>query len=102
MKNTTVNVRFDAAKLNALRFYTKGNERSIEEELAQHFEELYDKNVPQNVREYIKYQSGDHTETPENDETSEQNTAQRAPRRTRSHAQSASEPSEISAPVQSM
>jgi len=102
MKNTQINIRYDAAKLNALRFYTKGNERSIEEELTQHLEELYEKNVPQNVREYIKYQSGDHTEMPENDETSEQNTSQRAPRRSRSHTQSASESGEISSPVQSM
>ena len=102
MKNTQINIRYDAAKLNALRFYTKGNEQSIEEELMRHLEELYEKNVPQNVREYIKYQSGDHTEAPENDETSEQNTAQRTPRRSRSHTQSASESSEISAPVQSM
>lgn len=102
MKNTQINIRYDAAKLNALRFYTKGNERSIEEELKHHLEELYEKNVPQNVREYIKYQSGDHTDAPEKNETNEQNNTQRTPRRSRSHTQSASELSEISAPVQSM
>ena len=52
-------MRFDAAKLKALEFYLPNNGTSVEEELQKKFDELYDNEVPQSVKDFLKFQNGD-------------------------------------------
>ena len=59
MKTTQIQLRFDAAKLKALEFYLPNNGTSVEEELQKKFNELYDNEVPQSVKDFLKFQSGD-------------------------------------------
>ena len=63
MKTTQLQFRFDAAKLKALEFYLPNNGTSVEEELQKKFNELYDNEVPQNVKDFLKFQSGDVTQS---------------------------------------
>ena len=54
MKNDQVVVPFDAEKLSALRQYAAKKEMSIEAELSDAIDRLYEKSVPAAVREYIE------------------------------------------------
>ena len=58
MKKTPVQLRFDAAKLKALEFYLPQTGTSVEEELQKRFDELYNNEVPQNVKDFLKFQNG--------------------------------------------
>lgn len=59
MKTTQVMLRFDAAKLKALQYYLPQNGTSVEEELQNHLEEIYNDQVPDNVKDFLKFQSND-------------------------------------------
>jgi len=54
MKQDTVTVSFDAAKLKAIKLYMSRKGVSLEQELAEQLNKLYEKYVPVNVREYIE------------------------------------------------
>ncbi len=53
MKNATVTISYDEEKLSALRLYMEQKNLSVETELTQALENLYTKNVPSNVRDFI-------------------------------------------------
>ena len=53
MKNATVTISYDEEKLSALRLYMEQKNLSVETELTQALENLYTKNVPANVRDFI-------------------------------------------------
>lgn len=53
MKNATVMISYDEEKLSALRIYMEQKNLSVETELTQALENLYTKNVPANVRDFI-------------------------------------------------
>ncbi|MBR0598441.1 DUF6103 family protein [Sinanaerobacter chloroacetimidivorans] len=53
MKQDTVTVSFDAAKLKAIKLYMSRKGVSLEQELAEQLNKLYEKYVPVNVRDYI-------------------------------------------------
>lgn len=53
MKQDTVTVSFDAAKLKAIKLYMGRKGVSLEQELAEQLNKLYEKYVPVNVRDYI-------------------------------------------------
>ncbi len=74
MKKTSLQVSFDADKLNALRFYMEKKEMKVEDELQDHISKLYQKVVPMQVREYVESQS----ETPKEIETEEKNLKQKS------------------------
>lgn len=57
MKNT-ITITLEAEKLSALTMYMKQKNTSAEEELEKYAEQLYQKNVPQNVRDFIDMMSG--------------------------------------------
>lgn len=59
MKTTQIQLRFDAAKLKALEFYLPNNGTSVEQEMQKKFDELYNNEVPQNVKDFLKFQTGD-------------------------------------------
>jgi len=54
MKQDTVTVSFDAAKLKAIKLYMSRKGVFLEQELAEQLNKLYEKYVPVNVREYIE------------------------------------------------
>ncbi len=54
MKQDTVTVSFDAAKLKAIKLYMDRKGVSLEQELAEQLNKLYEKYVPVNVRDYIE------------------------------------------------
>ena len=54
MKNTSIQLTYDAAKLAATRQYIAKRGESLETELAGALQRLYEKHVPPQVREYIE------------------------------------------------
>lgn len=50
----TINLNVDADKISALEMYLEQKNSSLSEELDKYAEQLYQKNVPQNVRDYIE------------------------------------------------
>ena len=58
MKLTTVQVEYDAERLEALRMYLKDNGTTVEKEMAQMMDALFRKNVPAQVRTFFEMRSG--------------------------------------------
>jgi hypothetical protein len=58
MKTTQIIIRFDAAKLKALEYYLPQNGTTVEDELNNRLEEIYKNQVPDNVKDFIGFQSG--------------------------------------------
>ncbi|MDD4493566.1 MAG: DUF6103 family protein [Eubacteriales bacterium] len=75
MKTTQIQLRFDAAKLKALEFYLPNNGTTVEEELHKKFDDLYDNEVPQSVKDFLKFQSGDHSAMQDQENGAEQSDA---------------------------
>lgn len=79
MKTTQIMIRFDAAKLKALEFYLPQNGTNVEEELKKRLDEIYTNEVPDNVKEFIRFQTGNgdsndvqaENETEQSEESSE-------------------------------
>lgn len=55
----TVSVSIPEEKLTALRMYMGQKNSTLEDELSKYAEQLYNKHVPQNVREYIAMITGE-------------------------------------------
>lgn len=53
MKNTTLTITFNAEKLDALTFHMGKRDSSLQKELDETMQRLYEKYVPQATREYI-------------------------------------------------
>ena len=53
MKQETISISIDAAKLRATKKYMEKKELSLEKELADALQKLYEKHVPAVVRDYI-------------------------------------------------
>lgn len=58
MKLTTVQVEYDAERLEALRMYLKDNGTTVEKEMALMMDALFRKNVPAQVRTFFEMRSG--------------------------------------------
>ena len=54
MKKATVTVSFDAEKLKAINLYMNQKDLSVEAELAEELELLFQKHVPANVRSFLE------------------------------------------------
>lgn len=54
MKKATISIQIEQEKLRALRFYAGKKESSLESELEEFIEKLYEKYVPAQTREYIE------------------------------------------------
>ena len=63
MKNT-ITITVAPEKLSALTMYMKQKNTSAEAELEKYAEQLYQKNVPQNVRDFIDMMSGQSEQKP--------------------------------------
>lgn len=64
MKKATLQIGFDSEKLGALKQYMSKKEVSIETELDDVMQKLYEKHVPAPVREYIESRDADEQEQP--------------------------------------
>jgi len=53
MKQTTIQIRYDSEQLDALRIFLAQKNLSIEAELAQRCDDLFEKHVPRQVQEYL-------------------------------------------------
>ena len=62
MKKATLQICFDSEKLGALKQYMTKKEASIETELDDVMQKLYEKYVPMPVREYIESRDSEETE----------------------------------------
>lgn len=73
MKQTPIAFKFDAAKLKALQYYLPKNGTTVEEELRKHLNEIYDEQVPKDVKDFVHFQANgaDLTEDHSQDQTSE-------------------------------
>ena len=58
MKQTNIQFDYDAEKLEAIRLFLAQKDGSVEASLEDFMEQLYAKNVPANVREYIAMRAG--------------------------------------------
>ena len=54
MKETTIQIRTEFEKVNAIRICMNGKGGNVEQELADYVDTLYKKYVPQAVREFIE------------------------------------------------
>ena len=54
MKETTIQIKTEFEKVNAIRICMNGKGGSFEQELADYVDALYKKYVPQAVREFIE------------------------------------------------
>lgn len=64
MKKATITITFGQEKLNAIQFYAGKKDASIDTELNDFMEKLYEKYVPTQTREYIESQSDPVKEKP--------------------------------------
>ncbi len=54
MKKVTVSIQFEQEKLRAIQFYAGKKDSTLEEELNDVMQKLYEKYVPAQTREYIE------------------------------------------------
>lgn len=59
MKNTSVSFQYDAEKIAALEMYLANSGMTLEAELKKTVDNLFHKQVPAQVREYIDRRSGE-------------------------------------------
>ena len=57
MSKVNIAVRYDSEKLNAIRLYLKQKDLTLEAELAKAVDSLYNRVVPQGVREFVEMQA---------------------------------------------
>jgi hypothetical protein len=65
MKKETLQVKYDAEKLSALRLYMKKSQADLDGELGKSIDKLYEKHVPKDVRELFEMQRQEQTDKPQ-------------------------------------
>ena len=63
MKSQTINLKFSLAKTRALSHYLEKQGKTIEGELLDHIDEMYDAEVPEVVREFVASQNPEDSQT---------------------------------------
>jgi len=64
MKKATITISFEQEKLKALQFYAGKKEASLQGELDEFLQKLYEKYVPAQTREYIESEAEDEKPQP--------------------------------------
>ena len=62
-KESMVVIRYDASKLKAIRQYMGRKNLELEDEIMEHFNQLYLRYAPQAVRDFISFRDEDEDET---------------------------------------
>lgn len=52
---------FDATNLKALNFYLPQMGLPVEDELKKYLDQLFEERIPENIRQFIQYQTGEQT-----------------------------------------
>ena len=55
---------FDATNLKALNFYLPQMGLPVEDELKKYLDQLFEERIPENIRQFIQYQTGEQTAPP--------------------------------------
>ena len=63
MKQQAINLKYSLARAKALSHYLEKEGKTIEGELLEHISELYDKQVPEVVREFVASQNPEDEQT---------------------------------------
>lgn len=94
MPDTELEVQFPEEKLDALRYFTEKDGTTVEDELKNHLDKFYQKNVPLQVRKYIEKKAGLGPEPEESSSSPapEQQDRQQRQGRRHSHLQAVPEP----------
>ena len=58
MKKSTISISYDEEKLSALRLFLTQKNLDLDKELERHFDRLFSRHVPQNVRDYLELKDG--------------------------------------------
>ena len=61
MKNQTINLKYSLARAKALSHYLEKEGKTIEGELLDHIDKMYDAQVPEVVREFVASQNPEET-----------------------------------------
>ena len=96
MKHQTINLKYSQARARALSHYLEKEGKTIEGELLDHIDELYDSQVPEVVREFVASQN------PESDQDvakSDSSTADKPARQSSRKKQTQAESQTESGPV---
>ena len=62
MKKTTIQITYDEERLSALQLFMQQKNLSLDEELLKAVDTLYNRYVPQSVREFFTLKSGEPTQ----------------------------------------
>ena len=103
MKIQTINLKYSLAKSRALSHYLEKEGKTIEGELIDHINEMYDAQVPDMVREFVASQNPE--DVREDDSANEQNTdktSRSVSRKKQSQTESNSQTQSASGPVLAM
>ena len=103
MKNQTINLKYSLARAKALSHYLEKNGKTIESELLNHIDELYDAQVPEVVREFVASQNPeDQPEDSPNNSQSSEKTSRQSSRKKHSQTENNNESQSESGPVLTM
>lgn len=83
MADKEIKVRFEEVKLEALEFFLRENNTTVETVLREHLDKVYEKQVPQQVRKFVERNMNAQAEEQQNN-TTVQEPAAPQPRRRRS------------------
>lgn len=62
-KETTLHLSYDTRKLQALQYYLPQNGTSVEAAIAAHLDGIYDTQVPENVKEFLRHMGTEQPKT---------------------------------------
>ena len=99
MKNQTISLKYSQARARALSHYLEKEGKTIEGELLDHIDEMYDRQVPEVVREFVASQN------PESDQDvakTDSPTAEKPSRQTSRKKQTRADSQTDSGPVLTM
>ena len=103
MKNQTINLKYSLARAKALSHYLEKNGKTIESELLNHIDELYDAQVPEVVREFVASQNPeDQREGAPNNAQSTEKSIRQSNRKKHSQTENNNESQSESGPVLTM
>ena len=85
MVDTELKVQFPEVKLDALRYFTAKEGTTVEDELKDHLDKFYQKNVPAQVRDYVEHREGEMPALQTNEGSLVPGQQERQPRQNRRH-----------------
>ena len=72
MAEKEIKIGFSEAKMEALEFFLRENDSTVEKALKEHLDKIYEKNVPQQVRKFVESKLAPEQETVQEEGTETQ------------------------------